>query len=72
MHRIYANRINSRGPSYALRLFSSGSTVASMVKMTAAYKVGNRFRPEHAVCSQAIHMRQQDRQRYYIHYLSEQ
>ena len=39
---------------------------------TAAYKVGNRFRPEHAVCSQAIHMRQQERQRYYDHYLSEQ
>ena len=35
MHRIYANRINSRGPSYALRLFSSGSTVASMVKKHA-------------------------------------
>ena len=39
---------------------------------TAAYKVGNRFRPEHAVCSQAIHRRQQDRQRYHDHYLSEQ
>ena len=39
---------------------------------TAAYKVGNRFRPEHAVCSQAIHMRQQDRQRHYDHYLSKQ
>lgn len=39
---------------------------------TAAYKVGNRFRPEHAVCSQAIHMRQQDRQRHHDHYLSKQ